>query len=140
MCCYCNIKSETSQNKVFDIEKSVTCVKSEMNDNIKGCENFNKVEYECNIVTKSKSEIFLYNKNKMCLECAIDYVKGKKNIRKYLNDYYDENYNEKMLYKCGRLNHARPLYFFIERKKNDYEIRTNCCYCRNYKKVESEEK
>lgn len=88
-----------------------------------------------NIVSFSK--VFLYRKRYVCEDCAkeerIDLVDLK-------NDLYELlDYTGEKLYKCKRLEHARPLYQFIkysERTKK-FRVVTNCCYCRLYKAQEN---
>lgn len=112
-------------------------------DEINEYEEFIKETVFCKCCTKEVSvkDILLFNDEIYCMNCLKQLAKEGEIDMNYLKkDYFEnKNYDEKemegKLYKCKRLNHARPVSHFIELIKGKHKFVTNCIYCRNYKAI-----
>lgn len=89
---------------------------------------------------------FKVNNCFMCIDCAKN---NKIHLNELKNDFYEHlelfkgleafNFKNEKLYQCNRLNHSKPSYYFIHysKKSKQYNKRTNCLFCRNYKAQEN---
>lgn len=107
-------------------------------EDIKKYESFKNEVVKCRICNGevSFSKVFLVGNKYVCDECAKE---ERIDLLDLKTDVYDLlDYTGERLYKCKRLQHARPLYQFIKfsDRTKKYRIVTNCCYCRLYKAQE----
>lgn len=126
-----SIKSQYPNGE--DIEKATIS-----DEDIRKYNEFMNEKVECDACRRqvSKSEAFMVENSFICNKCA---KKERTKLDDLKFDLFDVlDYSGEKLYKCRRLEHARPFYHFIKYSKisKSYLHLRHCCYCRLYKSQE----
>lgn len=129
-----SIHSQYRQGDIINASITIT------DEDIKKFHDFKNKTVKCNMCNNKVSiaKLFLVEKNDyVCEECTKKNRMDLVQLRKDLYDTFD--YTGEKLFKCRRLDHARPLYQYIKysSRNRQYRIVTNCCYCRLYKSQEN---